>query len=247
MTEKKIHYVIPFNKRVRTVSYVVVGTALAIGLFIFASDFVVEGSFIIRGGSVTVKSTAVGTQILIDSKIRGKVKEDGTLTIKRVSRGTHTFIATRAGDWPWIKEIVIKTGEEKLIIPLLIPQEVIGKIVENVPATLNFNNTQIKPNDQGTSSVIWAENTSIYVRSTSTKPIAIFTAEYPIRSLTLYPGRTDTLLIAAGKIVFALDIKKNKARNFLPIYKSTAPTFAIGSESGTIFIKDGENILELQL
>ncbi len=245
MTKHKGTYVIPLKKRARTVGSVVAGTGIAIALFIFASNFVVDGEFIIRGGTVVVEGAPQGTQVLIDSTLRGKVKEDGTLTIKKIARGEHTLIATKGGYWPWLRTLEVKSGEKIRIAPLLIPQEVIAKVVDSAPALLNFSNTRV----QAESMNIWAEGAGIYMQATSTsaEPIAVFTAEYPVRTLAIYPDRTDTLIVAAGDLIFALDIDSGDTRNFLPMYKGTAPEFAIDAERGTIFIKDEEKILELQI
>ncbi len=254
MIKKKIHYVIPLKKRAQTVGTVLGGTAVAIILFILASSFVVDGEFIIRGGKITINNVKTGAQILLDSKYKGTVNDkQNSFNIKRVKRGSHTLIVTKDTYWPWVHNVDVLAGQTLHITPLLIPQEVTSKIVDTapssppVPARLSpivLKSTESKISD----TAIWVDNNTIYTqRGIQQTPIAVFTAEYPVRSLALYPSRTDTLLVAAGSKIFALDIKASNTRNFLPIYTSAAPTFAIDEESGTIFIKDEEKILELQI
>ncbi len=246
MTKHKGTYVIPLKKRARTVGSVVAGTAVAIALFIFASNFVVDGEFIIRGGTVVVEGAPKGTQVLIDSTLRGEVKEDSTLVIKKIARGEHTLIATKSGHWPWLRTLEVTAGQKVQVTPLLIPQELAGKVVDSAPDTTPLPSRTAPITQQQI--IIWADGNAIYSQlGAQQKPVAVFTSEYPVRSLALYPGRTDTLLVAAGDLIFALDIEAGDTRNFLPMYKSTAPEFAIDAERGTIFIKDGNQILELQL
>lgn len=246
VTKRKEKYVIPFGVRVRSVGSVVAGTIIAFGLLLFASNFVIDGKFIIRGGTVVVEDAPTGTQILVDSKLRGEVNKDGNMTIKRVARGKRILIATRGGHWPWVRNIDVQAGETAYITPLLIPQEAAAKIVESAPdaTPLPGRTTPIILQE----TALWADGNAIYSQlGVQQKPVAVFTADYPVRSLALYPNRTDTLLVAAGDMIFALDIEEGEARNFLPVYKSKQPSFAIDEESGTIFVKDDGKILELKL
>ncbi len=244
MSKRKERCVIPLKTRVKTVSITVCGTAFATLLVVFANNFVVDGEFIVRGGSLNIQGAPAGTHILLDSKLKGEVRENGNLNIKRVKSGKHTLIATKNAYWPWVKEFQILQGETLNITPLIIPKEASATIVESVPEHLNFYTTSVE-ND---SINIWSDGQAIYVReSSSTEPIVIFSADYIVRALALYPNRSDTLLVAAGDMVFALDIDQQLPRNFLPIYTSTAPTFAIDERNGNIFIKDSDSILKLEL
>lgn len=244
MKKQKERYIIPMKERIKDVSKIVAGIAGVFLLMLLASNFVIDGQFIVRGAVLNIQGAPTGTHILLDSKLAGEVNSNGSLIVKRIKPGQHTLIATKNAHWPWVKGLETQAGESINLIPLFIPQEIIGKIVEDAPATLNFANTRI----QGLASNIWASGAAIYIQDdAATQPVAVFTADYPVRALALYPSRTDTLLVAAGDLIFALDIAQTEQRNFLPVYKSAQPTFAIDKESGTIFVKDGEQILQLIL
>jgi len=244
MNKRKSGYIIPLKTRVQKVALTIGGTALIFLMFTFANNFVVDGEFIIRSSTIEIQSAPTGTTVLIDSKLSGQILKDNSLKIKSIKPGKHTLIVTSNGYWPWVKEIHTKPGESIQITPLFISKEFIGKIVENedIPANLDFTNAKVETDLYN----IWADGATILMReSTSTKPVAVFTADYPVRAIALYPNRTDTLIIAAGDLIFSLDIDKADPRNFLPIYKSTHPTFAISEENGTIFVQDEDKIFKL--
>ena len=67
-----------------------------------------------------------------------------------------------------------------------------------------------------------------------------------IRSVLPYPKRTDTLLVAFGKNIYALEIDPLNPRTFIPVLSGTSPSFA-RLKDDSIVVSDGSSVFRLSL
>jgi len=74
----------------------------------------------------------------------------------------------------------------------------------------------------------------------------IVSTDTDINDYDYYPGRDDVLLIATANDIFAIEIDDRSRNNLQPVFKGDEdPEFkVVGS---TLYVKDGDNILETQI
>ena len=66
-----------------------------------------------------------------------------------------------------------------------------------------------------------------------------------VKNIDFYPVRDDAIILSVSDAVYAAEIDNRQYQNFYPIYKGKNPDFRI--DGGTVYIKDGEYIVSVEL
>ncbi|MCX6703807.1 MAG: hypothetical protein NTV02_03940 [Candidatus Zambryskibacteria bacterium] len=209
-----------------------------------------------KNGSLEILLQLASTSVYVDSKkIITTQGENETVKIPLRVRD-HEVIIGRAGYFPWTKKVAIPSDTVVKISPLFVTQTTTGQIVtkndpEYFSIRANVNATILptreKPRQQG-NATLWAENNSIVMSiktDTGEKTFTILTPKDTLRSLDFYKDRTDAVIFAGDRGIYAVeaieDADLNKA-NFYPLYTGARPLF-LKTDNSFIYVLDGENLM----
>lgn len=229
------------SKRVKIVGGIVLAiVALTIVLFFVG---VRVGSFGIGiVGSVTVQSDTPLTTVVNNRLVQSRFN-DGVVTISNLTPTTHEVIlAPEDGSaWPWARTIAIESGSRITLDPVFIPKEPATKVLTTkdalyykIPTLVAQNKSRIT-NETG---VINISSGSVVRTSGDTNETLFSGTLSAVRGIVPFAGRTDTIIIAVGDGVYALDISGGTPQNFTPLYRGVTPRIAAG-EGRMVYILDG--------
>ncbi len=77
------------------------------------------------------------------------------------------------------------------------------------------------------------------------KPIEVFEAYVPIRSIDFYPYRDDAIILTLDNGVYVIEIDRRPTQNFYPLYRGVNPDFRVYRNQ--VYIKDSDYIALLNL
>lgn len=207
-----------------------------------------------KNGTLQATFPYASTTLYIDNeKIDTAGNADETIE-KSLSVKTHTVIVSKAGYFPWTKDVTVKANETTVIAPIFITQNATGMLItKNDKDYWSIRNqvqsaklpTEANPKIQNGVS-LWITGNTVYTKENGTVKTIITPLE-AIRSLDFYADRTDVIVFASDTGVYALDAipdaAKNKA-NFFPIYKGTSPLF-LKTDPSFLNVLDGENLMQV--
>jgi hypothetical protein len=198
---------------------------LAIGYGIWSQE---------TNGTISFSAPIYGMEMYVDGKFAGASKSAGEKMSYQYIEGKHSVIISRGDVWPWTKDIALQAKTTETLHPFFVKKEI--KPTE-ITQTIYGNNT-LSENPQYATAIALFENAiikeEIKAPLSSTKINGARSAEY-------FPGRNDVLLVAVNDGVFAVETGSTTPRNFMPIYKGTAPSF-ITSDNGSLLVKDGTSV-----
>ncbi|MDP2650262.1 MAG: hypothetical protein Q8P16_01735 [bacterium] len=234
---------------------------LGIGLLDY-SGYVLNGPYIVKGGTVVVEDILPGTKIFINNKKEAEAGANETSTsVRGLPSGTHSIIVAHDDAWPWLSEFEANIAQETTVRPVLVPREPNGSVItkddERFAAARELLEGYTLPTreepltHEGGAYAVWADGNSVFARDGSAEdsvPFAVFTSEFPVKSASWYKGHADVLLLAASDSIFTLDVEEKDVRNFQPVYKGVGPSFVVNPENNAeLFVDDGGHTLILYL
>ncbi len=186
----------------------------------------------------------------------------------------YLVLATNDTFWPWAKFVTVKRGEVEALAPLMIPKVIETESVSRstqlrttlvglfatttIPTSIKSTTT---PNALVKKNVkIWHTGPKLFAHwegdlqavpeyfcdiESCEKPIQIFEAYVPIRTIDFYPHRDDAIILALDNGVYVVEIDRRQTQNFYPLYKGNSPDFRVYRNQ--VYIKDGDYIALLNL
>ncbi|HRH24654.1 MAG TPA: hypothetical protein PK109_03660 [Candidatus Paceibacterota bacterium] len=253
-------------------SYWIVVLVVVLLLLSFAgylAGYRLDQAGITRVGTLVLTDLPDGTAVYLDQARRIYAK-DGTAKTTFLP-GTHTVIVDAPDYQPWNELFSITAANDTVIAPVLVPVDVMGTGLTGAEATkaMNLIRTQKLPTkaaplvvndgctllsvsgprliaDAATSSCAMLPE---YLCAPGTEGCAstlIYTAKDAIRSVSPFPGRDDALVVAAGNLVFVVEVDPREPQFFAPLFKGPNIGAALYTASSTI-IGDGKTVVEIPL
>lgn len=218
----------------------IIGKQIPMKFFIVATAFTVflgvYGLWMrTHAGTVIIHSPAYGSQVFINGRLVGTLREAPSAIRLSEQTGKHNIIVSKEGYWPWMEDVEIKKHEATEIHPFIVPQ---NAPLESIPQFLHSEETNPE----------YAKIAPLFENQGMNDEMKLLAGNTRIKEIThadYFPGRADVLLIAAKDGIFAIGTEKSEHPNFQPVYKGAHLSFA-KVEDGTLYIKDGDVIFRIK-
>ena len=226
------------------------------------------GLSILKTHTLTINGLAPGTQVFADLTSRGIAKQH-SFSIE-LTPGSHSILANVDGYQPWEGLVTVPENTNASVYAFLIPKTVAPKELLGADAlraqklidaaelptastTLSLlggcaeafvlNNRLLAESTAGTSCA-----PAPYLEATegTSTPTIIFSPVDTIRSVVLYPGRSDAFVITAGTQVYALGLDPRSPQAFSKLISGVAPVLTEELD-GTLLIADAGHVYSLVL
>lgn len=219
------------------------------------------GLTIVRVGTVLVASLPSGATVYVDGSKRG-VTHSGFMRLSEVP-GSHLVIVDAVGNYPWNEVVTVSSRTLETVTPVLVPVDLVQTPVESEkkntalailhgdwfptsdsPLHLNCMDIYVDANRvlaRVSSSTAPASCTPpAFLCSNGTcAPTIIFAPVDKVTSVIPFPGRTDTLVIAFGSTMAAIEIDPRSPQFFAPLIHGNVPFQIAPASSGRILVSAG--------
>ncbi len=224
------------------------------------------GLTLVRVGTLVVTDIPAGTSLFVDQAFRG-TSDGGDLSADLVP-GTHSVIVDAPDQQPWNTALTITASTDTVVSPILVPEAPTRAQLLNAEATTAANAlaamklpTEFAPLTVGCTNISVSGNRVIASVASTTpacetpeflcsegvcSPTIIYTPVTPIRSVITFPGRTDSLLVATGEWVYAIDIDPRSPQFFAPVGHGEAPVIAPQSDQA-FYLKDKDKFYSFEI
>lgn len=225
---------------------------------------------ITRVGSVTISPLPEGAAVYIDQSER-VVPTNGSVELALLP-GAHQLILDVPGHQPWNEVITVAPGGNTVLSPLIVKTTpgrsiVVGRDQESAQRVITALTLPTKEAplvlEQGCAQVYFENGRILAELATSTcthipaylscaqdtgvcAPTIVFSPRDIPYAIFAYPGRDDALVVAAGTLVYVIEIDPREPQFFAPLYKGEL-TGAAPLSSTTIGIANGSQIIVLSL
>ncbi len=244
------------KSRIYILSIAIAAAVLVLGTGVLhQAGFVRSGAYLVRGGTLVIEGARANSTVFIDNKRIGTIDEDGSRSFGAIKPGERTVIVAHPLAWPWIFDFEVGSSETRTLYPLQVtqePQRVAlteqSDMYRHAAAQLDGYREPVRnqPLERGDHR-IWIEGTVVFVQKNQ-DVYSVFSSIYPIRNVSWYAERADTLILAVHNDVFALDIRKSDVQNFQPIYSGTTPeAVSDPTDSSRVLLRDAENYFSIAL
>lgn len=228
----------------------------------------------VRGG-IYVFTPEPGTSVFIGNELRnvsGFFNKE--ILVADLKPDEYLVLATNDTFWPWAKVVTVKKGEVEALVPLMVPKVIDTEAVlrttqlratlanlfatKTIPTAIKSTTTPgalLKKNVK-----IWYVGTKLFAKwegraeaapsyfcdtESCDKPIQVFEAYVPIRSIDFYPYRDDAIILALDNGVYVIEIDRRQTQNFYPLYRGNVPDFRVYRNQ--VYIKDNDYIALLNV
>lgn len=218
------------------------------------------GFTLVRSGSVAVAGLPAGTDLYFDLSRLQTVGALGATSL-RLTPGQHTVIVDADGFQPWDELFSVESATTTMLRPILVPVEV--KAVELVGAAKTEAARVIKASalptkakplvTAGGCAAVYASAGKVVAEATTTPgasceapaflceegvcaPTIVHAPAEALRSVLPYPGRDDALVIAAGGLIYVVELDPREPQFFAPLFKgayAAAASWSPSSIAGT--------------
>lgn len=262
----------PWQSKKMWVSLLVLVLVLGASFFLWKGYRFSTKNGLSAPASITLVVPKQGTTIYLDASKKTVTKKDSETVTFEVSAGkTHSFILSR-GDlfYPWKKDVTPSSGESITLSPFLVGKNVGGSIIteadpeyERILQLIDANTLPSKTNAKISSDgkvAIWVEDGAIMATWLDTKTPApyylcetkdcsndslILTPKSPLRNIDFYKDHSDILIVSFGDSAALLDLNPKGTQNFQPVYTGGTPRFTKNMNGESIFLTDGQNLVEV--
>ena len=211
------------------------------------AGFVRSGPYLVRGGTLAIEGARANSTVFIDNRRIGTIDEDGSRKFNAIKPGIRNVIVSHPDAWPWTFTFESIPSETRTLRPLQVTQESRIIAVENqssstyqrAVALLDGYREPVRSQPLEREDYrVWIEGTTVFVQKND-EVYSVFSSIHPIRNMSWYGARADTLILAVHNDVFALDIRTNEVQNFQPIYSCVAPEAVVDSgNAATLLLRD---------
>ena len=178
-------------------------------------------------GTLQIKSLDENLTIFIDNQ-RKTTRQDINPEFN-LRKGKHTIVMAKERFWPWIKEVVIKRGDNPIIYPFFVPQNTSGLLIGEKDSEYTYIMSLFRKDLISNEAIEKISDTNVKLKAS-------------ITAIDFYKNRQDVVIIASGDGVYALETESANIRNFQPIYKGKNPVF-VKKDNSSIYILDSNNLI----
>lgn len=242
-----------------------------LGVGAYAYGYRLSSLGLVRAGTLVLQGVPEGARIYTDQS-RLTLASGGDALIDLVP-GNHTVIVDAPGMQPWNELVTIQPGAKTSHAPLLIPVEVVARVLHGEERTLAADAILAYPLPKKESSLsLFGGCARVYVFenrivadatttpsctppeflqcATETDALCPSTVIFPpnerLESVSPYPGRDDALVVAAGSQAYVLELDPRAPQFFAPILKGVRVRGAPWTDQ-SIVISDTKKVFELPL
>jgi hypothetical protein len=230
---------------------------------------IAPGLKIVRNGTLSLYNLPTGTIVFTDESRRTNEK-NGTVSIALLP-GSHTVIVDSPQYQPWNELFMVTDAKETVLNPLYIPTQSKTRAVpaENLSIAQNaiWSGTlpsKAKPlSVAGGCAFVYAEQNNIIAEASTTAtgcsipeflksadgsyaPTVVYSAEQ-LNAVLPFPGRGDTLIIASGVTLYALEIDPRQPQFFRSLAKGTSSVHAGYGSDSVLYASDGTKTVSISL
>ena len=264
------------NKKSRSYVWIIFSLVILVALvFYFKGYRFDKDNFISSPGEVELSVPFSGAIVYLDNvKEKTTDSEGQKINLSALRPGVHTILISKEGFWPWKKDITILSGAKIKLNSFLVSKTVTGSAITGADpeyeSILDMVRKNVFSEDKKLMSSdnlikISLENNTIFAEWLQTKEsipyyfcsesdlgncenkLKILSPKDKIINIDFYKGNSDLLLIAMGESISVLELNPKGTQNFQPIYKGKEPSFVKNPSSNSIFVSDGNSLMEINL
>lgn len=216
------------------------------------------GLTVLKNGTLALIEVPSGTQVFTDLSRQHTVSSTGELRIG-LTPGAHTIIVDAEGFQPWNELFMIESTELTTLSPILVPVNVRATKLEGAEkiAADRLIRSTLLPSKKSPlvvangCAVVYASSNKIIAEATSTPassctppaflcetgfcaPTFVYVPAETLRSITSFPGREDALVIAAGGLIYVIELDPREPQFFAPLFKGKSASVTTWSENSVV-------------
>lgn len=207
-----------------------------------------------------------GTVVFVDETRRTETRTNDQAVTLHLAPGEHQILLGHDDRFPYLKEIVVEEGEERLIEPFMYPQTGQARNIsdETLVAEIQKNTlpTRRSPivSDSGNLS-LWVENTIVFADWTGAEEnqpsyicqgeecgggTTVYAHEKAIHGASFFPNRDDRVVVATEDTIYIIEVARSENQNIQPLYQGPFTGFTATNDRLYVLEQDN-NLIEIEL
>ena len=266
--EKLSKYLVKYAKNHKILLAAIVILVILIGGYAAGYRFG-PGVSINRLGSLSLTNIPNGASVYSDQVLMRTTTATTTALHIDLVRGSHTIIVSAPGDYPWSSVIIVQSGKQTTVDPILLsetPHAVPLTGTDRTDAIARISSATMPSLSSplllsGGCTLVYVANNQIVADTASTTPgctpapfmctngscapTIVFAPISPLAAVLKYPGREDALLVQLGQVLYAIALDPRAPQFFAPVLTGTNPR-AGALPDGTVVVQNNTAVYRLQ-
>lgn len=240
---------------------ILLGIALVFSILFFLDYRIGPGGVVAKSGTVVLTGVPLGSTLYLDTIRNQTIAREET--VLRLFPSAHELVVDVEGYQPWNELVYVGSGEEQRISPLLVPEVLKEKLIEEsrIQEASQILSKQTLPTREK-HLLVSNECVRVYVSGNrivgertekegcgtvpylctdegiaeygACLPTIIFEPQETLTNFIPYPNRDDALIVASGNLVYVIELDPREPRFFAPLARSPKVRIAPWSDTSII-------------